>query len=299
MAAKAGKNGYSIAFLILAHSEPELLNQLVARLAKDFDVYLHIDSRSRLRLDEKLAGLPRVRQIPRLATAWGSPNLVKAQRRLFEASRRVGYDRYVLISGQCVPLKSNVEILEAFRREPSSEWLSANLLRAPEDQGFIDRITRVYWHAPWRYTGLRALLYWVVEYVLEILYRLGFPKKKLVGNFFMGEAWFALSSGALERTISYLESAPGFTRLFKTARASDEIFFQTAIRRASPVDMRLIGPISHTDWITGPEAPRVLDESDLPALRASNFLFARKVTWEKSRSLVEKLYSITSARAVD
>lgn len=287
---------YKVAFLVLAHGEGVLLTLLLARLVEDFDVYVHIDRQSTLVLPEEIVSHPKVHLVPQLATAWGSPNLVRAQLSLFREARKFGYDRFVLISGQCVPLKSNGEIWETLRDARNAEWIDINILKEPGDEGFIDRVKRVHWHAPWRYRGFRAMVYWSVEYSLEALYRLGLPKKKPGGNLYLGEAWFALSSEAVDRALTYVDKNSNFSKLVRGSRAGDEIFFQTAVRRSSPEETRLLGPITHTDWKTGPEKPRILDQTDLPALAKSRFLFARKVSWLKSRSLVEKLYASTEER---
>jgi len=297
MAKSPVDSGYRVAFLVLAHGEDMLLERLLKRLVLDFDVYVHIDRRSKMVLPQEVVTNPRVHLVRRLATPWGSPNLVRAQLGLFREARQLGYDRFVLISGQCIPLKSNAEILRTLETESSSEWIDVNLLVDPQDVGFIDRITRIHWHAPWRYRGVRSKVYWVVEYFLTVLSRLGLPKRDTGGDLYLGEAWFALSKQAVDRALAYFDRETDFSGLVRGSRAGDEIFFQTAVKRTSPEEARFLGPIVYTDWKTGPEKPRTLDDSDLPVLVSSQFLFARKVTWSKSRALIEKLYSSTAIGA--
>jgi hypothetical protein len=283
----------------MAHNEPELLKLLVSRLAEDFDVYLHLDKAFDVSLESLGLNSGRVQLVPRQRVPWGSPAVLKTELLLLEEASRRGYERYVLISGQCVPLRSNAEIRKTLRANLESEWLDSNLLTLPEDEGFLQRLQRVYWHAPWRYRGLQKFLYLFVEYFLEIMYRTVVRKKPLKGDFYMGEAWFALSHRAVLASLDFASREDDFMKSFSAARAGEELYFNTVVRRVFPPETKFLGTATYTDWRTGPEIPRTLDESDLSALVGSRFLFARKVSWQKSRSLVQRLYSDTATGAVE
>lgn len=286
-------DGYRVAMLVMAHNEPELLRLLLTRLVKDFDVFVHIDKRSEAALHEAIPASPRITRVKGLKASWGSPRFVEAELSLVTAAMRNSYERYVLVSGQCVPLLSNAAIKAVLRRTSQSEWIGADLLESPRDDGFLDRVQRVYWHAPWRYRGIKKVLYSLVEYSLEIAYRTVLRPRKLDGDYYFGQTWFALSHRALHQALDYVAKNPSFRRSFQGARLGEELFLPTAVKRSMPADTRYLGSVSYMDWERGPEKPRVLDETDSQAMKESDRLFARKVTSAKSHTLVESLYAAT------
>ena len=292
----ASARNYSVAMLVMAHNEPELLKLLLSRLVEDFDVYVHIDKASEKSLERVIPHSSRIIRVKSRRAPWGRPHIVGVQRDLLAAAATRGYDRYVLISGQCVPLLSNAGIKATLQRSDDVEWIGADELVSPKDDGFIHRVTRVYWHAPWRYSGLRRVFYLLVEYFLEGLYRTILPKRKGLGPLFFGQTWFALTHRAVESALSFIQRSPDFGRMLRGARLAEEIYLPTAVRRSMPEGTRYGGPPTYIDWFTGPEKPRTLDMSDVDRLRESPLLFARKFTWAKSRELVERLYQETASK---
>ena len=287
---------YSVAMLVMAHNEPQLLMLQLKRLARDFDVYIHTDKKAERLLSESIPSSARIRQIPSRRTPWGTTDFLRVELELIRTAMAKGYDRYVLVSGQCVPLKSNHQIQEALWKTREVEWIGSRKLVSPVDDGYLQRVQRVYWHSPWRYRGIRAFLYWVVEYALEFFYRFLWRKRELVGDFYWGETWFALSHHALSKAMAYGEEDSRFSRVFRGARLVEELYLQTALRRVGTPDAHFLPCISYTDWEKGPETPRVLDMSDYEKIMASPHLFARKFTWAKSRELVERLYQETASK---
>ena len=289
-------NEYSIAFLVMAHNEPDLLRLQLERLTQDFDVYVHTDKKAERLLSGSFPSSSRIRRISSHRTPWGTTNFLRAELELIRTAMIRGYDRYVLVSGQCVPLKSNRDIRDVLWKTRAAEWIGSRKLESPEDDGFLQRVKRVYWHAPWRYRGIRKRLYWIVEYALEFFYRFLSHPRVLKGDFYFGETWFALNHQSLERALRFGEEDADFSSAFRGARLSEELYLQTALRRVGTPDAHFLPCISYTDWEKGPETPRVLDMSDYEKIMASSHLFARKFTWAKSRELVERLYQETASK---
>jgi len=274
-----------IAILIVAHAHPELLDRLVSGLVKDFDVYLHVDRASRMDLSH-FSWASSVKRVRSRRTYWGAFAVTQAIVDLLRLAYARGYDRYVLISGQDVPLVSNREIIDYFATHPELDFIQSMPLPSPRLNGGIERITRVYWHAPYRHSGLKRMLYNLVEYAFEAGYRTVLQSKIIVGKFYWGETWFSLRHDTLKGIFAYLDEQPEFTRLFAGSRLGEELFLQTLVRRISPAATLAPDTTTYVDWVTGPEKPRVLDESDIPRLQASSHLFARKVHPVKSATLL-------------
>lgn len=277
-----------VAILILAHAYPTLLDSLVRRLSPDFDVYLHLDRATDITLRD-FTWATSVTTVRSRRTYWGSFQCTLAILDLLRKAHAQGYDRYVLISGQDVPLVSNAEIVEHFRNHPERDFIQSLPLPSPRLNGGIERITRVYWHAPYRHTGLRRLVYNIIEYGLELGYRTILQPRIITGQFYWGETWFGLKHSTLEGIFSYMRENPDFARLFRGSRLGEELFLQTLVRRVAPKANLAEDTITYVDWKTGPEKPRVLDASDLTSLRKTPHLFARKVHPEKSKELLREL----------
>lgn len=64
--------------------------------------------------------------------------------------------------------------------------------------------------------------------------------------------------------------------------AADTIYYD---KYGNTTDLRYV------DWSEGEDHPKILDESDYEKIMTSGKLFARKFDEEKSRIIIEKLYS--------
>lgn len=279
-----------IAFLVLAHGEPELLRRLLNRLSEGFGVYLHLDRAAPFKLDAVVN--PSVKTVTRRRrTYWGSFACTQAILDLLELARTNGHTHYVLISGQDVPIKSNSEIMSFFETNSGNDFIRTEKMPFVDIGGGIERITRRYWHAYYRYSGLQRLTYKVWEYVVFVAYKFFLPEKILAGSFFWGETWFALRDSTVTELFSYLEKNPDYLSVFRGSRLAEEIVIPTILRRINAVGKNLEDPVTFIDWETGPETPRVLDQSDIPRLQKSRFLFARKVSSAKSAEFIQWAYT--------
>lgn len=274
-----------VAVGILAHAFPDLLNQLVAGLLPHFDVYLHVDKASKLDV-RQFEWTDQVTLLKRRKTYWGSFNCTRAVLDFLATAKPRNYSRYVFISGQDLPLKTDQEILQFFSKNNDLDFIESFALPSPALHGGLERITRAYWHAPYRHRGARRFFYNVIEYFLEAGYRTLLQPKVLSGKYFWGEAGFALRGETVNKIFEYLEENPGYAKIFKGSRLGEEIFLQTLVKRINP-PAKLAGyTTTYADWKTGPEKPRVLTADDLPKLKDTQHLFARKVHPEKSKELI-------------
>ena len=114
-----------IAILVLIHEYNEHHEKLINNLSKDFDVFLHIDKRSKIRLDNLKS--EKVFIFKKYKVYWGSYNQILATLFLFKTSNKNNYDRYIFISGSDIPIKSNSEI-KVFFENNKNEYFSFSQL---------------------------------------------------------------------------------------------------------------------------------------------------------------------------
>lgn len=266
-----------IAILVLAHRNDEVLRAGLRQLAASFDVYLHFDRRS----PAPPGDLPaRVRWIPRRRVYHGSYRQILATLDLFRHAAAAGYDRYVLISGQDLPLTSNRGISERFEAwrdvdcitfVSDPEWLAKTTERL--GRYHPDRLRGVRPDTLWEGVRLRAQALWcaVANRWLD-LRRVGRPR---IDGLAGGPNWMDLTHATVEAMLRHVAREPGLLRRFRWTRFGDEHFFHTLFNRLErPV--RTVPVSRYVDWHSGPEHPRLLRCADLERLGGSDALFARK-----------------------
>ena len=285
-------SGHSVAILVMAHTQPDLLDRLITRLSSSFDVYLHIDKAAPFQLSD-FTWSAQVTPVTLRRTYWGAFAVTKGVLDLLATAHQNQYDHYVLISGQDVPLKSNSDIKKFFSDNSTTDFIRTIKMPHPGIEGGMERLTRSYWHAFYRYTGVRRWIYQSVEFLLAAGYRTVLQEKILSGDFYHGETWFSLRHSTVEKLFEYLEAHPEYRKVFPRTRLAEEIFPHSIIRRLNPEGLGIEDTTTFVDWHTGPETPRVLDDSDTERLRTRWEPFARKVALPKSAMLVESLYTET------
>jgi len=283
------KPASAVAVLIMAHAQPELLDKLVSRLSESFDVYLHVDKAAPFS-PRDFSWASQVTHVPRRRTYWGAFSVTKAIIDLLTLARARGHKHYILISGQDVPLKSNADIYDFVIGNKGKDFIRTIKMPHPGIQGGMERLTRSYWHAFYRYQGVRRFVYQIVEFLAAVGYRTVFQEKILSGDFYHGETWFTLRAETVDAIVAYMASHPEYVDVFTRSRLGEEIFFQTIIRRLRPDGRDIEDTTTFVDWDMGPESPRIFDISDLGRLSARWELFARKVALPKSEELVNELY---------
>jgi len=288
-----------IAILILAHKNPLQTKRLVGHLGHDFDVFVHIDRRSKMRETDFL-GCAKTVVVKKFRTTWGSLGIVRATLELFHlAAGGRGHDRYVLISAQDVPLMTNQQIISFFARNRGVDFLEMNTV-GPTDKSVLERITT--WH--FFRKSIRSWVWLQKGPATYLLTRLAAGFGRTVNRLFMasgmrrpmnfalfyGSQWMDLTAETVENLLQFVRQNPRFVNRFRFTHAPDEFFFQTAIGNcgARPSVAR---PQRFIDWDRGPEHPRVLRLEDLPRLESSKMMFARKFDDSIDTDVIDKLWA--------
>jgi hypothetical protein len=189
------------------------------------------------------------------------------------------FDRYLLISGQDIPLKSNAEIAQFFVTHEGTEFLECEALPRADyrENGWMDRVTRYYLPSAQGIPGLRGRLhdraFWTF-YRLNTLF--GISRSTDGMAFFGGANWWNLTHDAVQGVLDLQRREPRFLRRFRMSSCADEIFVQTAmvaIGFQSRIDS---SSLRYSEWEPGALHPRTLRVEDYDRIRHSDALFARK-----------------------
>lgn len=114
------------AYLIIAHNEPLILKTLISMIddARN-DIFLLIDKRSNISLFNDInTQKSKLFLCDRLNIYWGHYNIIKAELILFETAVKHGkYEYYHLLSGTCLPIKSQDYIHNFCNLHAGSEFI--------------------------------------------------------------------------------------------------------------------------------------------------------------------------------
>ncbi len=279
----------SLAYHILAHKNPEQVNQLIRVLHHPDDIIvLHFDRRAPRELHALAQRWSREHpnilvQRPR-AVQWGGPTISNLQVEAMSLALAANptWRHFINLTGQDFPLRTRAQLLAALAEKPAANYLS---FFSPLENNLWhnarERLARYHLHSPWLNAllflpglgrHLRRLLGWQNSIPSLPLYHRTWP------DFFPyrgGSNYMILTRAAC----TYLTTDPLARRIrrwLNHAAHADEILFQSTLH-ASPLRDTLVNrDYREIDFPLHSPHPRTYTIADLPRLLSSENLFARK-----------------------
>jgi hypothetical protein len=287
-----------IAILMLAHKNLGQLDRLLNRLTKDFDVYLHLDKKWDVDVHhfEKYGN---VFLTERYTINWGSYQQVQADAALFKMAFKKDYDYYLLISGQDLPIKSNMEI--------------AAFLEKNKDYSFVDyeAFPKKQWEKDFKGGKTRVVYYYGFDFKKNFVGLLakkglaliryfqkktGFERKLQPLQYYGGWNWVNLNRAAMTHIVNYIDNHPEFLKSFKYTLCGDEVWIQTVLMNS---DNKVKNTeLRYTDWRGCLENPKTLVMDHLDEMKESDALFARKFDDAIDAEVIDKVYEMTDLKRV-
>jgi Core-2/I-Branching enzyme len=292
-----------IAYLILAHHQPNHLAKLVKSIDCDWAyILIHIDAKSDILQFKQL--IPEDKNIiflkenQRIKVNWGGFSQVTATLNLLKVALSLGvaFDRYCLLSGSDFPIKELSYIQTQFSSQKEFIRIDRELGTSSNPKQ-SKKVKRFYFLD---YPELGGN--WLSGKLPRKLNR----KIRL----YHGSQWWALTDEFIKYTFSFLKDNPDYLNFHKYTNAPDEIFFHSIIKH-SPFsenishDFEKIACLSefmsmnehgchYIHWTEGHRSPKILDVNDLDSLINSQALFARKF----DEKLSEKPISILEQKGI-
>lgn len=207
-----------ICFLIAAHKNYNQTMRLINHLKKDFDLYVHIDKKSALKIDS----FDNVKIYKKFKVHHGGFSQIIATLFLMEEAIKNDYDRYIFISAQDVPLKNNFEIKNFFENN-DKEYLSYQNIK--DNEGLYNEMSfrlNAYNLGFW----YRKLL---SRKIRETISNIPFIKRQTPENIYYGSSWWNLTKNAVSYILKFVKENQNYLERFKYTWGSDEFFFQSIL----------------------------------------------------------------------
>ena len=279
-----------IAILILLHEYSEQQKKLVNYLSTYFDIYIHICKRTKISVDSFFGD--NIFVFKKYKVYWGSYNQILATLFLFKEANKKQYDRYVLISGADIPLKTGKEINNFFMNDSKEYFASFDL---PAD--WYDRIDFYYPNILSfdRATPLEKLNKKIFDkinnYIIPFVKKNKPHRSRMNIRFYAGANWMNLTNNCVNQIIVFIKNNKNFLKWFKFTRCADEIFFQTIIHNYVNNVEIVNDCLRYIEWEGGSDHPKVLKLEDYDKIKNSRCLFARKFDYTVDNFVIDKLYN--------
>ena len=269
-----------ICFIIIAHKNYNQTMRLINHLKTDFDLYVHIDKRNKLNIES----FDNVNIYKRFKTYHGDVSLVIATLFLIKEAVKNNYDRYVFISGQDIPLKTNKEIVDFFDLNKDKEFTSFKNIKY--DKGFYNEMS--FRLNSYNFGKLYRLIFH--RNIRELISKFPPIKRTTPENIYYGSQWWNLTNDAIKYILDYTKKNPNFLKRFNYTWGSDEFYFQSILLNSKFKDNCVNDCLRYIIWDGG--APFNLKMKDYENIKnnINNNLFARKFDENIDNDIIDKLY---------
>lgn len=290
------------AYGIIAFNNWSLLEKLITLLDDERnDLYIHIDKNVKINNMEHFKTIAKhsnVFFLDRLDGSWGTPGLMDIQLLFYKtATKKDTYQYYHLLSGVCLPLKTQDEIHAFFDAHSGKEFV--HFVSKPPVSEYIYKRYSLY-HFFLRYVRgegiLRKALLGVVGEKISIALQtfLRIDRQADIRKVLSyGSNWSSITHDLALYVVKNIDEIKKRTR---HTFAPDECVLQTLVYQSDFKDKLYhtkynddyIGNQRYIDWNRG--NPYIWKNEDYDELMNSGFLFARKFDLTTDSKIIERIY---------
>lgn len=274
------------AYLVLAHEDVEMLNLLTERLINTGYVYIHLDLKSKIRVDQVI-NHRQVKVSKKIKVNWGGFSIVEATRLLADQALSDNATRLTLICGLSYPIVSDLELIEFSKSQ--SDFFDSRLVNLKlENKAFKRRFTSRHTTFIFKQNVCGRIIRRLSREFWALMPRVN-PEKELNGlQLCFGSQWWSVTSQTYVDALLVASRDPDLSKYFFNIECSDESFFVTLFNLVSrnPV----LGEITLVNW-KGRGLVRQFEFRDIPTLARAEKKFARKCSVSVAR-LIEKSFLV-------
>ena len=274
-----------VAYLILAHDQPHLLDLLTTTLdPRRRDIFIHIDAKSDLRRF-RIGSVPTAHVVTsECKVYWGHVSMLRACLSLLRAARRAhAYDYFVLLSGADFPTRS-LDEFERFLEAADGRTFQPVRPALASFEG-RKRLRSYYMLNTRTRVGVLAQKFLFLQSFLGAWGGRRPPRR--FARYFLGSMWFTLHRDMADWLLRCWQDEE-VRDYFQTVFCPEEMFIPTAVSNSPWPERHEDRSVRYIRW-TGGANPKTLDLSDLDGIRRSGAFFARKMSLERSIPLLDLL----------
>lgn len=279
------------AYLIIVHNQFNILIKLVKLLDhKDNDIYIHIDSKADLRSFSKedcikQVNFSKITFVPSMSVCWGGDSQIICELRLLEYAAQNHYDYYHLLSGVCLPLKTQNQIHEFFEKNQGTEFVHFDT-KVPNNNS--ERYN-YYYFQNYKIPFIKR----INRLVFLFQEKFSLVRKDRQYNHYKGANWFSITDKLAQYVVSQKDN---ILKEYKYTWCCDEVFLQTLVMNSEfcnnltecAFDNDYHSCLRYIDWNRG--KPYTFTSDDFEELINSDYLFARKFTSNNNEKLPDMIY---------
>ncbi|MCQ2163639.1 MAG: beta-1,6-N-acetylglucosaminyltransferase [Bacteroidales bacterium] len=269
------------AYLIIAHNEFRVLESLLKCLDDSRNtIFLHIDKKVKARPYFTMSKSRLVILDNRIDVRWGDISQIECELALIETAISNGpFDRYTLLSGVHMPLKSQDEIFSFLDSAKDAELL------APVPNSDVQEELKMHkWSFFLRWYSSSVWIQKVWRLLILLQDAIGL-RKNSDKKYYISSQWFSITDPAAALIAQKKKS---ILSEFKYSFCADEWFIRTTLERSQRKDHILITDKLLFCMFDGAASPKVLSEEDYRTMMNSDCLFARKFS-EHHIAIVDRL----------
>jgi len=220
-----------IAFLILAHTDPEYLFNLINVLVTHSDIYIHLDLKSNLKSFTSYIHNKNVFFIKkRVRVSWAGISMVDAQMNLFEEclKQKDKYSHAILLSGSDYPIKKIDFISNFFLSKEHTNFIKFIDMRQSPDH-YMKQITNKWFKEPLFISNIKIFI------LLDKCIRFFLNKIKFSNKWpsniipFFGSQWVALTMNCCQYVFDFHIKNKYFRRINEFTFSPDEHYIHTIV----------------------------------------------------------------------
>ena len=227
-----------IAYIIIAHIDPEHISRLSDKLTKGtaHHAFIHVDKKVPIEPFIEAVGINgQVHFVSdRVDVKWSAMSSIHATINIFRQAYQYNphFDRYIIIQGLCYPIRSNHEIVNFFMQDKDHEFIKAS--NETQSKNWLDRHKYVlYWYPDAKNIFQKAINLFnrlMMKVGLKIPFRrpsITIDEKKY--EIYRGWAHIAITGKAVAYILDFYDKNPKFNKYFSTVLCSDESYFHTIL----------------------------------------------------------------------
>ena len=275
------------AYLIMAHNECGLLNKLIKSIDDERnDIFIHVDRKADYRINDlyrpQRSNLFSIKQTN---IQWGGDTQIKCEMNLLKAACKKGhYSYYHLVSGVDLPIKSQDEIHEFFKKNRGKNYIKIDPV-AMKSSYHYERIRYYYFFQNLigkKHGHIVGIVYKLQALTLSLQKKMRINRlKKCSKVFYKGTNWFSITD---EMVQEILREESFIKKYCYCSLCADEIFVQTVAMNSDLKGTIVDQDLRCIDWKRG--NPWIWTREDATYLLSQNSnLFARKFSDKVDESI--------------